>query len=266
MGRLVSGYLAGQTGLPITVDRARVDGSRLTLIDVRLRPSVEFPVDMHVTRLDVDGGLLPLVLPAGGAVAVTVASVSIGVESRGAGRAPDARMLDTLRATVRSWLARPGTLTVRVPGGELRVGGRSYRIDLTGDKSARGELTLGLGRSIPGQTAARVGVRAVADGEHHVTLGVEATGERARLGVPWPSLVQGTLQRRSKPGCFPAVMSPRPAGSDSGALLGQSRWTSQRATMAWPRGCPSSDSASRGLLASRCRALRLLRPARVVSA
>jgi hypothetical protein len=199
LGRVVTGYLAGQTGLLISVERARVDGHRLTLSGVSLRPSPSVPVDVKLSRLDVDGGLLPLVLPAGGTVVMTASSVSISIERGGAGGVPDARVLDALRASARSWLGRGGTLALRVPDGEVRLAGRSYRFELTGDKSPAGALTLALRVApAPGTTPpSTLGVRVAADGETDVAVRIEATGEPGRLGVPWPAAAPAVVAASS---------------------------------------------------------------------
>jgi hypothetical protein len=189
-GRLVGSYLAGRTGLLITVDRARVAGGRLILTGVRVRPSGALPVGANVPRLDIEGALLPVVFPAGGAVVVRADAASVSIDAVGPGGAPDARTLAALTTAARSWLASPGTLALRAPTVELRLGGRAYWLEVAGDKTATGELILSLGLGPErGTSAATLDVRAVADGDADLALKVEGTGQPNRLGMSWPPSV-----------------------------------------------------------------------------
>src|SRR3989442_3992368 len=65
LGRLLTGVLASRTGLPISVERAAMDGSRLRLRGVRLPATAGRPLDVRIGEVEVIGGVLPLLAPSG---------------------------------------------------------------------------------------------------------------------------------------------------------------------------------------------------------
>src|SRR3989442_239751 len=187
LGRLLTGVLASRTGLPISVERAAMDGSRLRLRGVRLPATAGRPLDVRIGEVEVIGGVLPLLAPSGRRVSAVARATSVTVPES-AGGPPDAAGLDALRDTVRGLLDWPGALTLRVEGGELRAGGL-HHFGLTADKTA-GALTLALALE-PGAPARalRVDARSTGVAEGGVRIEVDLAGEPRQLGGLWPAAV-----------------------------------------------------------------------------
>lgn len=182
-GRLVAAVLSARTGLPITVARASVQGSRLRLIDVRL---AVVPLEVRVAEMEVTGGVLPLVAPAGRPLSVVVVSASVRVGG-GAGGPPSGVAFESLRASLRALLDWPGTLNLRVEEGELQAGETVHRFQLQGGKGSDGmTFTLALGPS-SNSPAMSVNLRATALEGDAVGATIDVAGEPARLGALWPA-------------------------------------------------------------------------------
>src|SRR2546427_1961373 len=89
LGRLLTGVLASRTGLPISVERAAMDGSRLRLRGVRLPATAGRPLDVRIGEVEVIGGVLPLLAPSGRRVSAVARATSVTVPES-AGGPPDA--------------------------------------------------------------------------------------------------------------------------------------------------------------------------------
>src|SRR3989441_3804479 len=187
LGRLTTGVLASRTGLPISVERAAMDGSRLRLRGVRLPATAGRPLDVRIGEVEVIGGVLPLLAPSGRRVSAVARATSVTVPES-AGGPPDAAGLDALRDTLRGLLDWPGALTLRVEGGELRAGGL-HHFGLTADKTA-GALTLARAPE-PGARARalRVEARSTGVAGGGVRIEVDLAGEPRQLGGLWPAAV-----------------------------------------------------------------------------
>lgn len=180
---MLGAVLSARTGLPVTVGSAAVGRAALRLRDVRVAPGPGFPADVRVRDLEVAGGVAPLPSLGGRLVARAVSTATAP-----AGGGASATGLDALREATRSLLAWPGTLAVRVHGGEVRMGAGSLFFDLTGTKTAAGTVTLALTLAPPGGPVAfRADAQARAADGGAVALRLDAAGRPAHLAALWPA-------------------------------------------------------------------------------
>jgi hypothetical protein len=187
LGRLLTGVLASRTGLPISVERAATDGSRLRLRGVRLPATAGRPLDVRIGDVEVTGGVLPWLAPSGRRLSVVARTTTVTV-SESAGGLPEGAVLDALRDTLRGLLDWPGALTLRVEGGELRARG-VHHFWLTADKTG-GTLTLALALEPDGRgRALRVDARSAGVADGGVRIEVDLAGEPRQLGGLWPAAV-----------------------------------------------------------------------------
>src|SRR2546425_2393471 len=114
LGRLLTGVLASRTGLPISVERAAMDGSRLRLRGVRLPATAGRPLDVRIGEVEVIGGVLPLLAPSGRRVSAGARGTSVALPQSACGP-PDAAGVAAPPATPRGppHLARPPPRRVR---------------------------------------------------------------------------------------------------------------------------------------------------------
>ena len=124
---------------------------------------------------------------------VAVAGLALlgeGLAGRGFGagaRTPEPSGLDALREHVLGLARLDGALMLRVLGIEVRGRDGTYRLDLTGEKTAGGAVALALTLAPAGQPPAlRVDARATVAGRGEVDLRVDLAGEPPRLGALWP--------------------------------------------------------------------------------
>src|SRR2546425_7212296 len=122
LGRLLTGGLASRTGLPISVERAAMDGSRLRLRGVRLPATAGRPLDVRIGEVEVIGGVLPLLAPSGRRVSA-VARATSGTLPQSAGGPPHAAGGGALCRTPRGLPSLARAPTLRRAGGEGRAGG-----------------------------------------------------------------------------------------------------------------------------------------------
>src|SRR5262245_14916664 len=115
MGSAIQRALVARTGLPIVVPRARWDGRRLILHDVRLGPGPALALAIRAREVEIDAGILTLVAPAGRRVSVVARSVSIEASSSGSGN------VEPLRELVLSFLGWPGELDLGIERGALHT-------------------------------------------------------------------------------------------------------------------------------------------------
>src|SRR5262245_2576101 len=182
-GRLVATILSSRTGLPITVARARMDGTRLYLVDLRVTAG---PLQVRVAEVEVTG-MLPLVAPAGRRLSVVAVSASVRVEA-GAGAAGGATS-EAVRAPLRALLDWPGLFDLRVEEGRLQTAAADERFRLVGDKDATGlTLTLTLGPQ-DSPKAVSLNARATPFEPEGVGSTIELNVEPARVGTLWPEAV-----------------------------------------------------------------------------
>src|SRR2546425_5444834 len=125
LGRLLTGVLASRTGLPISVERAAMDGSRLRLRGVRLPATAGRPLDVRIGEVEVIGGVLPLLAPSGRRVSAVARATSVTVPES-AGGPPDAAGLDALRVAGYGLALGQATSTARIADGRLLLPDISY--------------------------------------------------------------------------------------------------------------------------------------------
>lgn len=181
-GRLVAAVLSARTGLPITVTRAWTEGTRLRLLDVRLAIG---PMQVRVAEVEITGGVLPLVAPAGRPVSVVASSASVQVEA-GAASLPAGMASESARASLRALLDWAGTLALRVEEGRWQTHAANHHFRLVGNKGSGGltfALTLGP-PEYPG--AVSLNVRATPLESDGVTGALDLSGEPGRLDALWP--------------------------------------------------------------------------------
>jgi hypothetical protein len=185
MGSAVERVLAGRTGLPIKIQRASWDGRRLLLRDVRLAPGPELALDIRVSELEIDSGIMVLVSPAGRPVNVVARSVSITLPESSASEASG---VEPLRSLLLGFLGWPGELKLRVEGGELHTSRGMLTFDLTGQKQGPG-LTLALTVAPRGEhEPLRLNVRGAAALGQALDLAVDVAGSLRIVGVLWPAV------------------------------------------------------------------------------
>src|SRR5262245_31310583 len=117
-GRIVADILSSRLGVPVTVERAAVTGTRLRLRGVRGPAPGGMPVDVKIGEVDVEGGVLPLVAPAGRRLSIVAASLSITLHD-GDGTHSLTAVIEAARRAAVSLLEWPGVFSLRVQRGEL---------------------------------------------------------------------------------------------------------------------------------------------------
>src|SRR5437899_6314186 len=143
-GRLVSGILSARLGVPVSVERGATRGTSLWLRGVRVPAVGGSSAEINVGQLDVAGGILPLVAPAGRGLTIVATSTSITLRDGAQSTTPTAT-IEAVREAVAAALGWPGTLSVRIVGGQVTRGGRTFALELTGEKTATGlDITLAL--------------------------------------------------------------------------------------------------------------------------
>jgi hypothetical protein len=159
-GRLVARLLSSRLGIPISVDAAVVEGSRLRLRGVALS-AAGASVAVRAEGVDVDGGMLALLAPAGRRLSVAIRAASLTVHVAPA--APTGMGLDALYGGLGRLLDWPGELQLSVEPAEVRIDEQTYRISATASKpaqtSAAGAPATAVARvTIASKTAAPVAV------------------------------------------------------------------------------------------------------------
>src|SRR3989442_10851910 len=122
LGRLLTGCLGSRLGLPVSVERAAMDGSRLRLRGVRLPATAGRPLDVRIGEVEVIGGVLPLLAPSGRRVSAVARATSVTVPES-AGGPPDAAGVRARRDPPPCPLHWPRAPPPPVQGGEPRPGG-----------------------------------------------------------------------------------------------------------------------------------------------
>src|SRR2546426_5750170 len=116
-GRIVAGVLSGRLGVPITVERAVTRGTSLRLSGVRVPAVSGSPVEIVIGQLDIEGGVLPLIVPTGRRLTIVAASTSVtardGVESKDPTAAIEA--LRNAAATLLRWRSEEHTSELQSP-------------------------------------------------------------------------------------------------------------------------------------------------------
>ena len=191
-GRIVAGVLSGRLGVPITVERAVTRGTSLRLSGVRVPAVSGSPVEIDIGQLDIEGGVLPLIVPTGRRLTIVAASTSVtardGVESKDPTAAIEA--LRNAAATLLRW---PGAFSLRVDGGQLTRVGHTFALELTGEKTTSG-LTLTLGLLDAGARALRLTMQSTGSADGIVATRIDFTAAPSRLAGLWPaSLPKSTV-------------------------------------------------------------------------
>ena len=185
LGPIVGGILSGRLGVPITVERAATRGTGLRLRGVHVPAGGGSAVEIRVGQLDIDGGVLPLIAPAGRRVTIVAASTSVTVHDSVESKGPTAAMeaVRTLAAALLEW---PGALSLRVDGGEVTRAGHTFALELTGEKTANG-LTVTLALLDAGARALRLTTKSAGAADGVVTTQVDFAAVPLRLAGLWPA-------------------------------------------------------------------------------
>lgn len=186
--RLLSRFLSRQAGIPIRVERARAEPTRLMLRGVSVPPGEHWSGSLEIRELRVEGGVLPVVFPSGRAVSVVAVSTSVTLAKEPAPlTAPAPDTLTAIRSGLFRFLEWPAVVSLEMKGGEVRSGDARLSFDLRGEKSGDGKLVARLGLGRPGDPPAlTVEARAAVNGQD-VRVAVSAEGDPRRLGPFWPS-------------------------------------------------------------------------------
>jgi hypothetical protein len=190
-GRLVGRLLSSQLGVPVTVEAAVVTGSRVRLRGVTVAPEAGAPVTVRAGRIDIDGGMLALVAPAGRRISVVAVAPTVTFREPAAsgGGANLAVMPGALRALL-DW---PGDLRLAVEDARVQAGGNVYRVTTSGDKTggvATAIVRLGTADQ-PDIFKAELQAQAIEP--RGVSLQVHGTGDPSRLLGRWPALLPTPL-------------------------------------------------------------------------
>ncbi|MBI2152303.1 MAG: hypothetical protein HYU24_01185 [Candidatus Rokubacteria bacterium] len=192
--RLLSRFLSRQVGIPIRIERATAEPSRLTLRGVRIPPGQHWSGSLEIRELRVEGGVLPVVFPSGRSVSVVAVSTSVTLAKEPApltALAPET--LTAIRATLLRFLEWPAVVSLEMKGGEIRSGNETLAFDLGGEKAGDGKLALRLDFQRAGEPTAlavsvQVASEVLADAPSpDVRLVFHIEGDPRRLGPFWPS-------------------------------------------------------------------------------
>lgn len=185
MGSAVERVLVARTGLPIAVPRARWDGRRLVLRDVRVAPGRDLPLDVRVRELEIDAGILVLVAPGGSTVSVVARSAAITLPEAST---PGGSGIEPLRSLALGVLGWAGDLNIRVEDGEAHTGSSVLAFELTGAKQGPG-LTLALSVAPRGESEPlRLNVRGAAALGRSLDLSVDVAGSPRIVAQLWPAV------------------------------------------------------------------------------
>jgi len=188
-GRLVARLLSTRLGVPVTVDAAVVEGSRLRLRGVALSPAAGATVVLRAERIDVAGGMLALLAPAGRRLSIVIVSPSVSVHAAAAPGTGTA--LDALPGVLRGILDWPGDLLLSVEDAAVRVGEHAYRASTTANKT--GSVATAVVRLVPSQQSGTLTaeIRGEAADGGAVRLHAEVTGDPSHLSGLWPVALPG---------------------------------------------------------------------------
>ncbi len=186
-GRLVGQLLSSRLGVPVTVDAAVVTGSRLRLRGVTVSPEVGALVAVRADRIDVEGGMLALVAPAGRRVSIV--AVAPSVTFRGPTAPGGGAPLEAVPGVLQAILDWPGDLRVSIQNANVQAGRHAYRVNTTADKT--GDVATAVVQLGPAQQPETLtaDLRSEAVGPGAVRLHVRVRGDPSRLPGLWP----GTL-------------------------------------------------------------------------
>lgn len=191
--RLLSRFLSRQVGIPIRIERATAEPSRLTLRGVRIPPGQHWSGSLEIRELRVEGGVLPVVFPSGRSVSVVAVSTSVTLAKEPApltALAPET--LTAIRAALLRFLEWPAVVSLEMKGGEIRSRNETLAFDLGGEKAGDGKLALRLDFQRAGEpTALAVSVQVASEVLAHapspdVRLVFHIEGDPRRLGPFWP--------------------------------------------------------------------------------
>src|SRR5262249_60937947 len=89
-GRFAAGVLSGRLGVPVPVGRAAAHGPDLGLGGVRVPAVSGSPVEIEIGQLDIEGGVLPLIVPAGRRLTIVAACTSVTAREGDGSKEPSA--------------------------------------------------------------------------------------------------------------------------------------------------------------------------------
>src|SRR5204863_8626760 len=183
-GRIVAGVLSGRLGVPITVERAVTRGTSLRLSGVRVPAVSGSPVEIEIGQLDIEGRVLPLIVPAGRRLTIVAASTSVTVRDGVESKDPTAA-IEALRSAAATLLRWPGAFSLRVDGGQLTRAGHTFALELTGDKTTSVTLTLALLDA--GARALRLTTQSTGSADDVVATRTDFAADPSRLTGLWPA-------------------------------------------------------------------------------
>ncbi|MGH7313219.1 MAG: hypothetical protein ACREJV_08605, partial [Candidatus Rokuibacteriota bacterium] len=188
-GRLVARLLSSRLGVPVTVDAAVMEGSRLRLRGVALSAAAGTTVVLRAERIDVDGGMLALLAPAGRRLSIVIVSPSMTVHAAAAPGTGTA--LDAVHGGLRRILDWPGDLVLSIEDAEVRMGEQAHRVSAAVNKTAR--VATAVVRLAPSQQSGtlRAEIRGEAADAGAVRLHADITGDPSHLPGPWPRALPG---------------------------------------------------------------------------
>ena len=190
-GRIVAGVLSSRLGVPITVERAAARGTDLSLRGVRVQAPGGSAVDITIDRLDIEGGVLPLVVPSGRR-RLTIVAASTSVTLRDGGESPSPTVaIETLRNAAAALLAWPGALSLRVDAGQLARAGHTFPLELTAEKTSDG-LTVALTLRDAATQVLRLTARSTGSTDSAVTTHVDFVVLPSKLTGLWPASLPTT--------------------------------------------------------------------------
>ncbi|PYN59605.1 MAG: hypothetical protein DMD90_28530, partial [Candidatus Rokuibacteriota bacterium] len=191
-GRIVAGVLSGRLGVPITVERAVTRGTSLRLSGVRVPAVSGSPVEIVIGQLDIEGGVLPLIVPAGRRLTIVAASTSVTVRDGVESKDPTAA-IEALRSAAATLLRWPGAFSLRVDGGQLTRVGHTFALELAGEKTTS-SLTLTLALLDAGARALRLTTQSTGSADDVVATRIDFAADPSRLTGLWPaSLPKSTM-------------------------------------------------------------------------
>ena len=153
--RLLSRFLSRQVGVPIRIERATAEPSRLTLRGVRIPPGQHWSGSLEIRELRVEGGVLPVVFPSGRSVSVVAVSTSVTLAKEPAPlTVPSPDTLAAVRSAILRFLEWPAVVSLEMKGGEIRSGNETLAFDLRGEKAGDGRLVARLDFERAGESTA----------------------------------------------------------------------------------------------------------------
>jgi hypothetical protein len=186
-GRLLSEYLTRGLGVPVQIDRVVTRSDRLTLRGVRVLPGASWGGALEIRDIQVDGGLIPFVFPAGRHLSFRVGSTTVTLSDRAAPiAAPAAEEVAKMRQAILQVLQWPLTAALDLPKGELRSGTERLGFTLKGEKKSDAQASMKLGLRFPQGKSSEMNLRgSLTSGA--VMLALQVDGSAMLVQSFWPA-------------------------------------------------------------------------------